>query len=138
MHSSLRGDTIDDVKRIVVVQGTDTTDADSGRTRGSTVSRDVHARDTSLHRLDGVVLVLLGKLANTDNRDGTRQVSLTLGGITRYDHLVQCQGIVLHGDFHAISSRQLLGLKADVREGQCLTSSHLQLEVTVEIGNSSV
>ena len=96
VHAGLGGHTVDDVQRVVVVQRTDTTDAYRGSTRQVTVGRDVHARHTTLQGLHRVVLVLLGQLADADYRDGTRQVGLALGGITRHHHLVQREGIVLH------------------------------------------
>ena len=59
VHACLGRHTVDDVERVVVVQCSDTTDANSCRTRRTTIGRDVHTRNTSLHCLDGVVLVLL-------------------------------------------------------------------------------
>ena len=74
VHTGLCGHTVDDVERVVVVQRTDTTNSDCRTTRGRTVGRDVHARHTTLHGLDGVVLVLLGQIGGRHHRYGTRQV----------------------------------------------------------------
>ena len=138
MHARFRRHTIDNVKRVVVVQGSDTTDAHCRSTRGRTISRDVHTRNTPLHRLYGVVLILLRQFGHAHHADSTRKIGFTLCGVTGYHNLIERQRIVLHRNTHAISSRHLHIKKSDIREHQRFPSSNLQREITVEVGYRSV
>ena len=108
MHTSLRGYTVNDVQRVVVVQRSDTTNANGGSTRRITIGRDVHTRHTTLHGLDGVVLVLLSQIRGTHRRDGTRQVGLALAGITCYHHFLYHQCVILHHYLHSVLCGQFL------------------------------
>ena len=138
VHTGLRGHTVDDIKRVVVVQRTVTTDTHGSGTRGITVGRDVHARHTTLHGLDGVVFILLSQLRSVDHRDSAGQVGLALGLVTGHHHFVQLCGVVFHGHLHAGGCSHLLFLETDVREDEDGSWLHLQLEVTVEVGDGSV
>ena len=89
MHAGFGGNTVDDVQRVVVVEGSHTTDTHDGCSGRTAVSADVHARNTSLQGLDGVVLVLLGQIVGVHRGDGTCQIGLALDCITGYHYLIQ-------------------------------------------------
>ena len=134
MHTRLCRHSVNNIKRVVVVESTYTTYAHSGSARGSTVSRDVHAWDTSLKCLDGVVLVLLLQLVNTHHRHGTCKVGLALCGITSHHHLLKaCDVIHLH--LHTVGSRQCQSLEAHVAKLQLGTGIDLNDKVAVKIGD---
>ena len=59
-------------------------------------------------------------------------------GVARYYNFVQCQGIFLHHDFHAVLGRQFQGLKTNVSENQRLVGLHLDFEISVEVGHCAV
>ena len=138
MHARLRGYTVNNVERVVVVQRSDTTNAHRGSTRGVTVGGNVHARHAALQGFHRVVLVLLGYFVDADRRNGTRQVGLALRGIAHHHHLGQFGGIFLHRHLHAVLGRQLLCVEADVGNHQCGTGRHLHLEIAVDVGNDTV
>ena len=96
MHAGLGWYTVDDVQRVVVVQGADTADADRRCTGRRTVGRDVHARDTSLEGFHGVVLVLLGQVFRIHGGDGAGEVGLALDGVTGDYHFIQKLSVFMH------------------------------------------
>ena len=138
MHTSLRGHTVDDVERVVVVQRTDTTDAHRSSTRGVTIGLNVHARHATLQGLHWIVLVLLRHLIDAPRRDGARQVGLALGGIASDHHFVQQLGILFHLDFHAGGGSHLHRVVADVCHHKDSPRLNLNLKISVEIGRSAV
>ena len=138
MHTGLGGHAVDDVERVVVVQRADTTDTNRGGSRGITIGRDIHAGHSTLHSLDGVVLVLLGQFINADYRDSARQVGLALHLITCHDELVHLGDILAHSDRHAVLGLHLLGVEAHEGDDQRGALLHLQREVAVDVGQRAV
>ena len=138
MHTGLGGNTINNVKRVIVIQGTCTTDADSSSTRGVTVGRDVHARHATLHRLDGVVLVLFHQIGYTDYTHGAGQVGLALCGITGHDNLVEGKCILFHGDNHAIAGWHLNIEVAHIGENERCSGIYFDGEGAVKVGHCTI
>ena len=110
VHTRLGWHTINNIKRIIVVQRTDTTNTYGGSSRRRTVSCNIHTRNAALKSLDRVVLVLLGYLINADYRDGTCQVGLALSGITSNNYLVEQLGIFFENDAQTLGSLHHLSL----------------------------
>ena len=138
MHTCLCGHTIDDIKWVIVVQGSHTTDTYCCCTRGVTIGSNIHARHTSLKSLHRVVLVLLRHFIDTNSRDSSRQVGLALSGITCHHHFLQHFGIILECHFHTLMGSGFLCLIANVRDNEDSPLVYFNREVTVEIGNRTV
>ena len=138
MHAGLGRDAVDDVERIVVVQGTDTAYADRSTAGRRTVRRDVHARNAALQRLDGVVLVLLGEIVGVDGGDGAGEVGLTLDRVAGDNHLVQKLGVLLHDHRHIFSGREFQGGVADGGENQNGPLIDADGEIPVKIGRHAI
>ena len=138
MHTSLGGHTVDDIKGIVVVQGSDTTDTDSSSTRGITVGCDVHAWHTTLQSFHWVVFILLCHLVNAYRRNGTSQIGLALGGIASNHHLLQHFGIIFHRNLHVLLCRHFRCLVTDVGKNEDGALFDFDCEVTVEVGDCTV
>ena len=118
VHTGLRGHSVDDVERVVVVQSSHTAYAHRGGTARITVGLDVHARHAALQGLHRVVLVLLGHLVDTHRGDGTCQVGLALGGVACHHHFLQHLVVGQQFHLHAVLGGQLLRLVADVGNHQ--------------------
>ena len=138
MHTRLCRHSVNNIKRVVVVESTNTTYAHSGSARGRTVSRDVHARDTTLKCLDGVVLVLLLQLVNAHHRDSSREVRLALGGVARHHHLLQTHRVFFDDDLHVFGCRKLLREIADVADDEGRPAVDCDFEVAVEVCHRAV
>ena len=133
MHAGLGWYTVDDVQRVVVVQGADTTDAHGGCTGRGTVGRDVHARDTSLEGFHGVVLVLLGQVFRIHGGDGAGEVGLALNGITGDHHFIQKLGVFIHHHRHLRLGGEFQRGVTDRGEDQDGSFFHREGEVAVKV-----
>ena len=138
VHTGFGRHAVNDIKRIVVVQRSDTTDTDSGRTGRRAVCRDVHTWNTALQCLHGVVLVLLGQFVDADHRHGACQVGLALGSVTGHDHLVQLAGIRLQLYLQSLSGLQFHILISYIRYNDCGTLRCLERKITVNVGDGSI
>ena len=140
MHTRFSRHTINNIKRVVVVQCTDTANTNRCRTTRVTIRRNIHTRHTTLQRLHRVVLILLGKLIYTHDRNGSRQISLTLSRITGHDHLLQLLGILFQfyiKRFLTSDSDLLCGI-ANIRDLKRSLRSHRQAKISIKIGNGSI
>ena len=138
MHTRLCRHSVNNIKRVVVVESTYTTYAHSGSARGRTVSRDVHAWDTTLKCLDGIVLVLLLQLVNAHHRYGTGKVGLALCGVTRHHHFLEVLHVLLDHNLHARGSRQFLCQVTDVADDESGPTADRQLETAVNVRSGTI
>ena len=138
MHAGFGRHAVDDIQRVVVVERTDTADTYRSGTRRTTVGGDVHTRHLALQRLHRVVLLLLLQIGSGDGGDGTRQVGLALGGITRHHQLLQHLVVLRKGDLQVLSGMKLLGLVTHIRNYHHGIFRHSERELTIEIGDRSV
>ena len=137
MHTRLGWHTINNIKRIIVVQRTDTTNTYGGSSWRRTVSCNIHTRNAALKSLDRVILVLLGYLVNADYRDGTSQVGLALSGIPSNNYLVEQLGIFFENDAQTLGSLHHLSLIPHKRDRKFRTGLNLHRKVTINISNST-
>ena len=138
MHAGFRGHTIDDVKRVVVIQCSHTTDANRSSAARVTVGLDIHARHTSLQGLHRVVFVLLGYIVYAHRRNGTSQVGLALAGVTRHHHFLQQFCVIFHRYLHTLLCKHFYCLVANVRDDEGGILVHFDFEVAIEVCHRSV
>ena len=138
VHASLCGHTINNVEGVVVVQRTVTTNAYGGSSRGVTICRDVHSGNSTLKSFHGVVLVLLLQFVYIHNADCASEVGFALNLITGDDHFVEFVGVIGHGDVHSCGCWQFLRGKANVGDDERGARGSLQVEVAVDVGDSTV
>ena len=100
MHPCLGRHTVNDIKGIIVVQCPDTPYPYGGRTARITVRGNVHSRDLSLHCLDRVVFIKLGKIVHIDDGNRAGQVCLALDGIACHYRFLQHLHILFHDHGH--------------------------------------
>ena len=138
MHAGLGGDTVDDVQRVVVVEGSHTTDPDGGSAGRATVRTDIHSGNTALQGFDGVVLVLFGQIVGVHRGDGTGEIGLALDRITGYHHFIQQLGVFVHDHGHLRLGGKFKGGITDGREDQDGAFLHGDGEVAVEVCDGTV
>ena len=85
--------TVDYIKRVVIVQRTDTADTYGSRSARITIGGDVHSGDTSLKGFHRIVFTLLLNFVYLYYRNSTCQVGFTLCSITCYDNFIYHLGI---------------------------------------------
>ena len=136
----IHSETIDDDERVVgSVERRTTTNTDGcSTTRGTAISRDIHTGDLTLNHILRVGLHTFIHIIRFDSRYGTGSVVLLDNTITNNDHFIKELGILTHVDTHSGRSRQLLGLITHIRDRQFGTGLHIDSEITIEIGDSTV
>ena len=138
MHAALGGHAVDDVERVVVVEGADTANAHGGGAAGRTLSADVHTRHTALQRFDGVVLVLLGDFVDVNGSDGAGHVDLALSGVTHGHHFVQKQSVLLEADSHTVGGSNGDSLETNIRNGEFFAGGDRDGEVAIVVGGDAL
>ena len=82
VHTGFGRHTIDDIKRVVVIERTHTTDTNDSSSGRVTVRSDVHTRHFTLQRLHRVVLLLFLQVRSADCCHCTSKIRFALGRIT--------------------------------------------------------
>ena len=93
VHTGFGRNTVDYIKRVVIVQRTDTADTYGSRSTRITIGGDVHSGDTSLKGFHRIVFTLLLDFVYFYYRNSTCQVGFTLCSITCYDNFIYHLGI---------------------------------------------
>ena len=137
MHTCFGRYTVNDVKRVVVVERADTAYAYCSRTRRRTVCRNVHTRNTSLQSLHRVVFVLFGNLVNAHYRDSTCQVGFALCGVACHYHLVEVVDLLLQRYAHVCTGFSFYCFISYIRYDKRCTIVYLKVKMAVNVGHCS-
>ena len=88
VHTCFRWYSVNDIKRVVVVQRTDATDTDGSGAARITIGCNVHTGNTALKGFHRIVLTLFLNLVYLNDGYGTGQIGFALSGIAGHNDFV--------------------------------------------------
>ena len=138
---STTGDSVNHEQWGTGTHGTHTTDVHlKALSRLSRCLCNVHTRSAGLHSAQSIGGVQLGDIITLHLNGSTGHQFLLLGTVTYDNHFLQDGIVILHRNLEVVlvTNLDFLSLETDERYDDRCTRLHIEREVTVKVGNSTI